>query len=124
MANGLQLNTATVFAGLGTSTFTVTSANAGLLTCQIKSTIPCIAAGSSANSSVTTGGSGLSIVVNKNGSPILTIANPSPTQPLMGGSVSAQFAATDVITVVLSSSAVADAGLNAIKSIINLYQGE
>lgn len=122
MANGLQLNTATVFAGLGTSTFTVVTA--GLYTVQIKATIPCISAGSSSNSSVTTGGSGLSIVVNKNGSAILTIANPSPTQPLMGGSVSAQFAAADVITVVMSSSAAADQGLNVIKSIINLYQGE
>lgn len=122
MANSLPINTASVFAGLGTGTATLTVA--GPYKCEVKSTIPCISAGSSANSSVTTGGSGLSIVINQNGSPILTIANPSPTQPLMGGSVEFTGAVSDVITVVFSSSAAADQGLNVVKSIINLYQGE
>lgn len=126
MANSLQMNTSTVFAGLGTSTFTVVTA--GLYTVQIKSTIPCLAAGSSNNSTVTAGGSALQIVVNNNGSPVLTVggsgANPTPTQQSIGGSVVIQAAAADVITVVLTSANAVDALPNAVKSIINLFQGE
>ena len=125
MTNSLQLNTSTVFAGLGTNTFTVVTA--GLYTVSFKSFIPYIASGTSGDSSVTTGGSALQVVVNQNtgGGPVakLTIGSPSPTQPLMGGSVSLQCGAGDVITVVLTSSAAVDNTLNAIKSIINLFQG-
>lgn len=126
MANSLQLNSSTVFAGLGTSTFTVVSA--GLYTCQVRSTIPCISAGSSSNSTVTTGGSALQIVVNNNGSPVLTVGgaatNPTPTQQSIGGSVIISAAASDVITVVLSSANAVDAQPNSVKSLINLFQGE
>ena len=48
---------------------------------------------------------------------------PSPTQPIIGGSVVIQGATNDVITVVLSSLSTADAGLNAVKSIINVFGG-
>jgi len=127
MANGLQLNTSTPVTGLGTQTFTVPAFAAGLLTCQVNFTIPYQASGSSANSASTTGQSGLQIVVNQNGSPVLTLGgtstNPTPTQPSLGGSVRIQAAASDVITVVLSSANAVDAQLNAVKGYVNLYQG-
>ncbi len=121
MANGLQVNQSTVVGGLGTQTYTVVTA--GFYTCEVKSFIPYKASGQPGDSSVTTGASSLQIVVNLNGSPVLTIANPSPTQPLMGGSVRMQCVVSDVITVVLTSAAAVDNLPNAIKSIVNLYQG-
>lgn len=124
--NSLQLNTSTVFAGLGTSTFTVVTT--GLYTVAFKSTLPYQASGSSNDSSVTTGGSSLQVVVNQDtgGGPVakLTVGSPSPTQPLLGGSVSLLCTAGDVLTVVLTSAAAADNALNAVKTIINLFQGE
>lgn len=123
MANSFQINQSTVVGGLGTQTCTVPTA--GLYTCALNFTIPYQASGSSNNSSVTTGGSSLQIVVNQNGSPVLTVAAPvSPTQPITGGSVHIQCAVNDVITVVLSSAAAADQVLNAIKGTINFYLGE
>ena len=127
MANGLQLNTSTPVTGLGTQTFTVLSSQAGAMTCAVQFTIPYEASGSSANSASTAGQSGLQIVINQNGSPILTLggssSNPAPTQPSLGGSVRFLAAAADVITVVLSSANAVDAVPNAVKGIINLYQG-
>lgn len=253
MTNALQLNTSAPFAGLGTASFTVTSANAGLMTLECKSFLPYLAAGSppvttamsaevtnvtfaadsggSLNStyfnfgsagdahlyyvwfninsagvdpaptgrtgiavagatnataatlataaiaainaltttvtpyvvasagasghiiltnqqygdstdaangtaspgftySITSGSfgspaaSGLVIQLKQNSTILATFANPSPTQPILGGSVHFLGVAADVISVVLSSLSTADAGLNAVKSIINLYQGE
>ena len=124
--NALQLNASTPVTGLGTQTYNVVTA--GLYTCAVNFTIPYVASGSSANSSSTAGQSGLQIVVNQNGSAVLTLGgsstNPTPTQPLIGGSVRIQAAASDVITVVLSSSNAVDAVPNAVKGTINLYQGE
>lgn len=127
MANSIQLNSSTVFAGLGTSSFTVVTA--GLYTLAVQSTIPYNASGSSLRSDQTSpNASALQIVVNQNGSPVLTLggtgANPSPTQPAIGGSVRIQAAAADVIAVVLSSANAVDATPNAVKTVINLYQGE
>lgn len=126
MANGLQLNTSTPFAGLGTATYTIVTT--GIYTVSVKSTIPYIAAGTSNNSTVTTGGSALQIVINQNGSPILTSGgvstNPTPTQPSLGARISFQATAADVITVVFSSANAVDAVPNAVKSIINLYAGQ
>lgn len=68
--------------------------------------------------------SGLVIQLKQNSTILATFANPSPTQPIMGGSTHFLAVAADVISVVLSSLSTADAGLNAVKSIINLYQGE
>jgi hypothetical protein len=124
--NGLQLNTSTVVTGLGTQTYTFTTA--GLYTCAVNFTIPYVAAGSSANSASTAGGSALQIVVNQNGSPILTLGgvstNPTPTQPAIGGSVRIQAAVNDVLTVVLSSANAVDNYPNAVKGTVNLYFGE
>ncbi len=68
--------------------------------------------------------SGLDVVI-KNGSTVLaSYGNPSPTQPILGGSVINGATAGDVITIVFSSLSTADAGLNAVKSIVNIFAGE
>ncbi len=123
MANGLQLNVSTPVTGLGTQTFTVTSANAGAFTCGLSFTIPYKASGMPGDSSVTTGGSSLSIVVNVAGTPVYTLSNPTPTQPSLSGSVSFTATAGQDITVVTSSSDPDDIARNAVKGIVNLYQG-
>jgi len=120
--NSISSVQSTVFGGLGTQTFNVVTA--GLYTCEVKVFVPYQASGSSNNSSVTTGGSSCLVVVNQNGSPVLTLGLPSPTQAIVGGSVRIQAAASDVITVVCSSAAAVDNAPNAIKGIINLYMGE
>lgn len=110
--NSLQLNTASPVAGLGTSTYNVVTA--GEYTVAIQSTLP--------------QGSALQIVINLNGAAQVTIggaaANPTPTQPSIGTSVRLLCAATDVITVVLTSANNIDTEPNAVKSVINLYAGE
>jgi hypothetical protein len=122
--NSLQLNESTPFAGLGTSTFNVLTA--GLYTVSCNSTIPFVQ-GTSADSSSTVGQSGLQIVINQNGTPVVTVGgsatNPTPTQPSIGAVARIQAAASDVLTVVLSSSNAVDSVANAVKSIINVYQG-
>lgn len=67
--------------------------------------------------------SGLDVVIMQNSTVLARYGSPSPTQPIMGGSVVVNAAANDVLTVVLSSLSTADAALNAVKSIINVYQG-
>lgn len=129
MANAFQLNTSTVVAGLGTQTYTVPAGAATqLYTCAVNFTIPYRPAGSSADSSSLVGQSSLQIVVNKNGSPALTLGgaatNPTPTQPSLAGSVQMSLAAADIVTVVLSSAAAVDNVANAIKGTINFYAGE
>lgn len=124
--NAFQLNTSTVVAGLGTQTYTVVTT--GLYTLAVNFTIPHQASGMAGDSTTTSGGSGLSIVVNQDtgGGPVakLTLSSPSPYQPSMGGSVRLQCTAGDVLTVVLSSSNANDKGTNVIKGTINFYQGE
>lgn len=110
--NSLQLNTSSPVAGLGTSTYNVVTA--GMYTVAVQSTLPLASA--------------LQIVINLNASPVVTIGgsstNPTPTQPSMGTSARILCAASDVITVVLSSSHSIDTQPNSVKSTINLYQGE
>jgi hypothetical protein len=67
--------------------------------------------------------SGLNIVINQNSTVLARYGFPSPTQPIMGGSVVISATAGDVIAVVFSSQSTADAAPNAVKSIVNLYQG-
>lgn len=67
--------------------------------------------------------SGLDVVISQNSTVLARVGFPSPTQPIMGGYVQIQAAASDVITVVISSLSTADAGLNAVKTIVNLFQG-
>jgi len=121
--NSFNVNTSTVVGGLGTQTCNVVTA--GIYTLAVNLTIPYIASGTSGNSTVTTGGSSCQVVVNQNGTPVLTIAAPvSPYAATTAGSVRITCAANDVITVVLSSAAAVDNTPNAIKGTINFYQGE
>lgn len=109
-SNTLQLNQCIQDTGLGTSTFTVVTA--GEYTVAVQYTLP--------------PASGLEIVINHNGSSVYTIGgsstNPSATQPSIGGGIKLACAATDTITVVLSSSNAVDSLPNAVKGTINVYQ--
>lgn len=67
--------------------------------------------------------SGLSVAIKQNSTILATFGAPSATQPIMGGSARFSASVGDVISVVLSSLSGADNALNAVKSIINLYQG-
>lgn len=67
--------------------------------------------------------SGLDIVIKQGSTVLARYGFPTPTQPILGGSVVIQASAADVLTIVFSSLSTADAGLNAVKSIVNLYQG-
>ncbi len=123
--NALQLNVSTPWAGLGTATYNVLTT--GIYTVGISCTIPYVAAGSSDNSTTAAtdpAASGLSIVVNNNGTPVYTLSSPSPTQPSLSGKATFSATAGTTITVVFSSSAAADQVANAVKAIINLYSGE
>lgn len=68
--------------------------------------------------------SGLVAQVYKNSTLQATYAFPSPTQAIMGGSVVIAASASDTISITLSSVSTADAALNAVKSVFNLYLGE
>lgn len=68
--------------------------------------------------------SGLMIQVKQNSTVLATYSLPSPSQASMGGSVTASLTAADVVNVVLSSSAAADAVLNAVKGVVNIFLGE
>ncbi len=67
--------------------------------------------------------SGLNAVISLDSVVLGSYGWPSPTQPIMGGNVSFNADAGDVISIVFSSLSTADAALNAVKSILNLYQG-
>lgn len=67
--------------------------------------------------------SGLTVQLKNNSTVLARYGNPSPTQPVMGGSVSVACAANDVLTFVAASLSDADNALNAVKSIVNIYQG-
>ncbi len=112
----------------GTSHVIISQLNPGTLTAVANG-----AGGSSAGASfsVTAAGSygapamsGLNIVVANGTTVLARYGFPSPTQPIMGGSIRISATAADVLTVVTSSLSAADTGLNAVKGIINLYQGE
>lgn len=126
MANSLSLS-ANEVAGLGTFSYTVPVGGAGLYTLGCQSTLP-YEQGTFNNSSVTPSvASALQIVLKQNASALVTIggsaANPTPTQPAMGTSVRIQAVDGDVLSVVLSSANSIDSQPNAVKSVVNLYQG-
>lgn len=74
-----------------------------------------------------TGGSGISVVINRNGSPVATATSLSATDNTKGTELNLivliNAASSDVITVVVTSSAVSDTGINQIKGFINIHQG-
>ncbi len=109
MSNILILNQNQITCGLNTMTYTVPSGADGAYNVAVQSTeIP---------------PSGISIVVNKNGSPVLTAPTLSPTQNAIQFKLSLLLAAADVITVVLSSSAAIDNQLNSVKTNVSIGQG-
>lgn len=67
--------------------------------------------------------SGLVVAIKQNSTTLVSYGFPTPTQPIMGGSVVVQAVAGDVISFVFSSLSTADNDLNAVKSIVNLFQG-
>lgn len=67
--------------------------------------------------------SGLNVVLKQNSTVLASYGFPTPTQPIMGGSVILNAVAGDVLTIVFSSLSSVDNMANAVKSIVNLYQG-
>ncbi len=119
--NSLSVAQSTPFCGLATQTYNVTAD--GLYTVQVSCTIPYIASGTSNDSTATTGGSELQILVKLDATTKLTLEDPTPTQPSLSGAVTFAATAGQVITVVPSSAAAVDNSLNAIKGIINVFIG-
>jgi len=123
--NSLSFIASTPVAGLGTQTFNVPAT--GLYTVGFKIFVP-FAQGTSGDSTSLVGQSGLQVVVALNAVTKLTVGgsatNPTPTQPIVGGSIVLQCTASDVLTVVLSSVNAVDAAPNAVKGIINIFAGE
>jgi len=110
----------------GTSHVIINNTYAGSCTAAADGT-----AATSFTFSVTTAGSfgtpaasGLVVTLKQNSTVLATFANPTPTQAIMGGSAVAQASVSDVLSFVLSSQSTADALLNSVKSILNLFQGE
>jgi len=124
--NSLSSTASTPFVGLATQTYNVLTT--GTYTVQVQATIPYQAAGSSADSSNTTGGSSLQILVKLDATTKLTLggvaSNPTPTQPSLSGSVTFAATAGQVITVVPSSAALVDNLPNGVKGVINVFLGE
>ena len=105
MALNLKDTQANVEAGLNTYTYTVPAAGIYQFSCQSTVVPP----------------SGLSIVINKNGSPVATSATPGATQNFISiAAVNVKCAASDVITFVLTSAQAIDSQLQNVKSIVNI----
>lgn len=107
MPNTLKDTQSTIIVGLGTWTYTVTTAGLHFVDATATENPP----------------SSLSIVINLNGSPIATSPTPSAPQQAVEAQALFPCAASDVITVVLSSSAAIDNQLNTVKTLINLRRG-
>lgn len=133
-ANLATATRAAISAAVSTSLFTVggatihvilTNVNPGLATAAANGTA---SPGFSYSATAGTYGvpvvSGLDVVIKQNSTILARYGFPSPTQPIMGGSVIVNASLNDVLGVVLSSLSAADSALNAVKTIINLYQGE
>jgi hypothetical protein len=122
--NSLNVVQSTPVSGLGTQTYNVQTT--GIYTVEVRYTIPYVAAGSSYNSDTMADApeaSALQILVKLDATTKLTLSAPGPTQPSMSGSISFAATAGQVITVVPSSSAASDNVPNAVKGIVNVYQG-
>jgi hypothetical protein len=110
MSNILFLNVPRVDVGLVTDTYTVPIGGAGIYNVAVQlSEVPV---------------TGLSVVVNRNGSPIYTAPTITPTQIAQQFKTSALLADSDVITVVLSSTTAVDLQLNTVKTNVSISLGE
>lgn len=107
MSNILLLNQPQVSIGLQTQTYTIPSTDLYSIAVQLSEVPP----------------SGLSVVVNDNGSPIFTAPTITPTQIAQQFRVSKQLTAGHVITVVFSSAVAIDAALNSVKATTTIMQG-
>jgi hypothetical protein len=107
MSNILLLNVPRVDVGLVTDTFTIPSTGLYNLEAQITEIPP----------------SGLSIVVNQNGSPIYTAPALTPTQSAIQFKVDINGVAADTISLVLSSSNANDQMLESVKTNVSIGQG-
>lgn len=107
MSNTLILNQSYVNVGLDTMTYTVPTTDNYNVKFQVTEIPP----------------SGLSIVVNDNGSPIFTAPTIGQLQSALQFKFSFPAIATHVIAVVISSSAASDQPINNVKSIISIGQG-
>lgn len=109
MANILILNQPRVDVGLTTSTYTVPTGAAGIYRVDLQATeIP---------------PSGLTIVVNNNGSPVYTAPAVTPTQSALQFKANLLLAAADVVTVVATGSG-NDNLLNSVKINTSIGLGE
>lgn len=112
MANILLLNQP--FVSVGLDDFTHTIATGGLYYVNVQST--------------ETPPTGLSIVVNQNGSPVYTSPVITPTQSALEFKTNLNCVATDVITVVLTTPQVLatdiDLQLNTLKTTVAIGQGQ
>jgi hypothetical protein len=95
-------NQSTVFSGTGTVQHV--AAQSALYRVSIRTTLPA--------------SSGLSVVIQQNGSTIVSSATPTSTQLELDLQTVISCTANDTLAVVLSSSAAADNGLNVLKSVI------
>ncbi len=93
--------------GLGTFTYTVDVAGLRFISAVASEVPP----------------SGLSIVINNNGSPIASSATPTDAQQIVSAQILTSCALNDVITVVISSSSAIDQQLNTVKTEINTRAG-
>jgi hypothetical protein len=113
MAEVLFVNVPQVTAGLtsGTDTLTYTiPSGAGMIyTASVDVTNP--------------PATGLSIVVQQNGTPVFTAAVEGQTQTAQKFRYSQLYTAADVISVVLSSSTASDKVMQAVKAIVTVRQG-
>ena len=98
------------FVSVGLGTFTHTVVNDGVKSVRVQS--------------FETPASSLSIVVNKNGSPVFTAPTITPTQSALQFKATFICVATDVVTVVLSSGAAVDNQLNTLKTTVSFDKGE
>jgi hypothetical protein len=109
MSNTLILNQPRVDVGLQAATYTVPSGLGGFYYVSFQCTeIP---------------PSGLSVVVNQNGSPVFTAPAVGQTQSALQFRYAQVYAAADVITVVVSSSNANDNLLNSVQSEVAIGQG-
>lgn len=107
MSNILLLNQPFVNVGLVTMTYTIPTTGLYSVLVQLTEIPP----------------TGLSVIINDNGTPIFTTPTITPTQIAQQFKFGFQATATHVITVVLSSSAAIDSQLQSVKSTVTIQQG-
>lgn len=107
MSNTLILNQSYVNVGLDTMTHTIAATGPYNVKFEVTEVPP----------------SGLSVVVNDNGSPIFTAPTIGQTQSAQKFKFSFLATETHVITIVISSVAASDQPINNVKSIISIGEG-